>query len=121
MKVGAILIGADGKMIGSGYNDFPTGVVDTPERRQRPTKFTFTEHAERNAIYDAARCGYSTNGATMYCTWFPCADCARGIVQSGVKILYCTRPDLTSTTWGEAFKAALAILTEAGIEIRYCP
>lgn len=51
---------------------------------RRPVKGHYIEHAERAAIYAAAARGLRTQGATMYCPWFACADCARAIIASGI-------------------------------------
>jgi len=57
-KVGAVIVGPHHEIRSTGWNDFPRGVIDNiQERRKRPTKYDFTEHAERNAIYNAARVG----------------------------------------------------------------
>ena len=81
-KVGAVIVGKDKEIVSTGYNSFPRGIVDNkPERQERPEKYFWFEHAERNAIYNAARIGVSTKGCTMYLTCgIPCADCARGII-----------------------------------------
>ena len=51
--------------------------MDLPDRFQRPTKYMFFEHAERNAIFTAARHGIRTDGAIIYVQALPCVDCAR--------------------------------------------
>jgi dCMP deaminase len=96
----------------TGVNEFPRGV--TP-RLERPAKYVFMEHAERNAIYNAARRGIVLYGATIYLTWFPCADCARAIVCAGIKKLVGYEPDWTEERYG--FKDARTILEEGGVEI----
>lgn len=53
------------------------GVQDLPNRFQRPIKYMYFEHAERNAIFTAARHGIRTDGATLYVQALPCVDCAR--------------------------------------------
>jgi len=53
------------------------GVKDLPDRFERPIKYMFFEHAERNAIFTAARHGIRTEGATLYVQALPCVDCAR--------------------------------------------
>src|SRR4051812_43013518 len=75
----AILVQPNG-IIAWGVNDIPPGVCDTDERRVYPGKAVYTEHAERAAVYDAARRGEKTDGAVMYCPWFACAECARAII-----------------------------------------
>ena len=57
------------------------------ERQERPEKYYWFEHAERNSIYNAARIGVSTKGSKMYMTCgVPCADCARAIINAGAKV-----------------------------------
>ena len=92
-KVGAVIVGKDKEIVSTGYNSYPRGIVDNrPERQERPEKYFWFEHAERNAIYNAARIGVSTKGCTMYLTCgIPCADCARGIINAGISRIFVTR------------------------------
>lgn len=88
-QVGAVAVGPNREIRAMGYNGFPREVDDDiEERHERPAKYLFTEHSERNLIYNAARIGVSLDGCSLYCTHFPCADCARGIIQSGFSSLY---------------------------------
>jgi len=98
------------------YNDFPKGLRTPPERLEPPTKYLYTEHAERNSLYAAARAGISTAGLTMVAIWASCADCARGIIQSGVTTLVRYKID-TPERWGESIEAGETMLREAGVEI----
>lgn len=66
-------------------NCIPPGVARPEHRLSRPFKYDFIEHAERAAIYKAAATGAATAGATLYCPWFACTDCARAIVSAGIK------------------------------------
>lgn len=118
-QVGAVLIDRYGNTLLTECNELPRGVVDTAERRSRPAKYVFTEHAERNAIYAAARKGYALEGGTIVQNWYPCADCARAIVQSGLVRLYCEEPNFDDHRWGEAFKAARSILHEGGVAVEF--
>lgn len=79
-----VVIVKKGKIVARGANQPPQGVILTPERRERPMKYSFVEHAERNAVYDAAKKGVKLEGATIYSPWFPCAECARAIIQAGI-------------------------------------
>ena len=72
-------------ILASGINEFPLGVIYSEERLNRPLKYIFTEHAERKAIYDAAKKGVGLDSAIMYVPWFACADCGRAIIESGIK------------------------------------
>lgn len=86
-QIGAVIVGVDNEIVSTGYNSFPRGINDDiPERQERPEKYFWFEHAERNAIYNAARIGVSTLGTTMYMTCgISCADCARAIISAGIK------------------------------------
>lgn len=119
---GAILVDLDSEtpgVIGRGINRFPNGVQDTPERWQRPLKYQVIEHAERNAIYDAARAGYKTAGTTLVCAWAACADCARAIIQTGVKTLvrHKQASDRSPGDWLKSIEIADVMLHEAGVNI----
>lgn len=119
-KTGALITDKNHRVISMGYNGFPSGCNDNIlERYERPAKYFYSEHAERNAIYSGAKNGIRLDGTTMYVMWFPCADCGRAIIQSGIKKLVCHKPDLDMPKWGEQFRASLEMLTEAGIEINY--
>jgi dCMP deaminase len=120
-KVGCIIVGPERDIRATGFNGFPRGVDDdVPERRERPAKYLWTEHAERNAIYNAARTGVPLAGCTAYLPWFPCMDCARAIAQSGIKTLVCgQRPDLNDPKWGGDFRSVPDLLSEAGVELRF--
>lgn len=119
-KVGAVIINDKKRILSTGYNGFPTGVDDdVEERHQRPKKYFFAEHAERNAIYNSARAGVSLEGSTMYVTMFPCADCARAIIQSGISKLFTPIPDKNREDWKESFQMSLEMLNESGVEVNY--
>jgi len=107
-KVGACIVDDKRHVVAVGYNGFPRGVLDLQERYDdRPTKHLYVCHAERNAL-DNAHCDVS--GCTLYCTLFPCNECAKSIIQRGIKEVVCytnDRPDLfnwevTKTMFREA-------------------
>jgi dCMP deaminase len=100
-----------------GCNNFPDGVLITPERLSRPLKYAYTEHAERMAIYKAAAAGIELSGSTMYLSWYPCADCARAIVLSEIKRLVCLEPDWSEERYG--FNDARQILSEGGVTVDF--
>ena len=117
-KVGAVLVLADGKTLAA-CNDFPGGVRDLDERHAHPERLLWIEHAERNAIFAAARAGLATAGATLIATFHPCADCARAIVQAGIADLHTLAPDFADPLWGQAFRCSRAILEEGGVRVVY--
>lgn len=117
-KTGCIIVGPDRLIRSTGFNGFVRGVDDEiAERHERPIKYSWTEHAERNAIYNAARLGVSLTGCTCYVNWFPCIDCARAIVQVGVVRLVGMEPDQSDKKWGADFSFALDMFNEVGLQI----
>ena len=82
-KVGALILRADGTPVSWGYNGFPRGIDETPELwESREEKYKRVLHAESNAI-DFAR--ESLAGTAIFCSLFPCSNCAARIVQAGIK------------------------------------
>jgi dCMP deaminase len=118
-KVGALLVLADGMSTIEACNDFPAGVNDLDARHAYPERLLWIEHAERNAIFAAARAGLATAGATLIATFHPCADCARAIVQAGVTTLHTMAPDFADPIWGPAFAFSRTILEEGGVRVIY--
>lgn len=119
---GAVLVNSEtNQIVSHGHNTFPNGVTKNDERWQRPTKYFYTEHAERNSIYDAAYNGVQTNGLIMYCPWFACADCARGIIQAGIREVVGLQKQASDTNnrWDASIEAGMTMLKEKGIVIRY--
>ena len=101
----------------------PHGVAaNPPERLSRPDKYTWVEHAERNAIYTAARCGISLEGCTMYVDLMPCVDCARGIIQAGLREVVVSKSRMqtySNLTYGEQNLLAASLLKEAEVLLRH--
>lgn len=119
-KVGCVIVGTSNEVRAVGYNGFVRGLDDDDDaRHERPAKYLWTEHAERNAIYHAAQVGTALGGCRMYLPWFPCMDCARAIVQSGIIELVAIEPDLADPRWGNDFENALAMLHEARVTVRF--
>jgi dCMP deaminase len=116
-KVGAVLVARDGTEIAA-CNTFPVGVRDIEERHAGDGRFVWMEHAERHAIFEAARRGLATAGACLTMTFFPCIDCARAIVDAGLARLHTPAPDSDDPVWGGSFERSQIILREGGVEIR---
>lgn len=113
-QIGVYLIGIGGNRTVSACNDFTEGFDPQPEHFARPLKYTFTEHAERNAIYRAAHWGIRPH--TLAVTRGPCADCARGVVQSGIKVLVRhKREDMSH--WSDSIAAGDEMMRAGGVEI----
>lgn len=122
-KVGCVIVDDRQAVVSLGWNGFPRGVIDSTLgayglRQERPAKYMWTEHAERNAVYNAASQGQQVRGCTMYVTLFPCADCARAVIQSGIREIICPEPHKDSK-WEKHFEVAMEMLNEAQIKIGF--
>jgi len=117
-KVGAVIIGDNRRIVSVGYNGFPSGVDDNQiERYSRPEKYLFTEHAERNAIYNAHLTDASPVNGSIYVTKMTCADCARAIIQCGIKQVHTYKEDNPESRWADSFAAAFEMYKEAQVKI----
>ena len=121
-QIGAIIVGKDKEIVSTGYNSFPRGIDDfKKERQEKPEKYFWFEHAERNAIYNAARIGVSTKGTTMYLSCgIPCADCTRGIINAGIARIFCERGGgAKGIKWAESAERSWEMLDEAGVSVQF--
>lgn len=119
-KVGAVIVGQAREIRATGYNGLPREVSASENARlDRPSgeKFYWVGHAERNAIYNAARVGAATEACTIYVNRFPCADCARAIVQSGIARVVCPPRPVNDGALDHSFAVSEVILREAGIAL----
>lgn len=121
-KVGAVIVGPDNEQRSTGYNGFPRGVCDDVEHRhERPAKYAYTEHAERNALFNALRSHTAVAGCTLYLNYipWPCHDCARAIIQSGIKRVVGPSKEFPGKgeQWEESMRISREMLREAGVEI----
>lgn len=119
--VGCVIVGPDGNEVrATGYNGLPRGVSDADDARFDRTsgeKFFWGEHAERNAIYNAARAGIPLQGCVLYVNRFPCADCARGIIQTGIAQVVCPPIPPADGALDYSFQVAKQMLDEARVKI----
>lgn len=96
-KCGCVIVNQHQVVLTSGWNGFPRGVNDDIDaRHERPAKYLWTEHGERNAIYNAAAEGVALRDSTAYVTGMPCCDCARALIQAGIRRLVTIEPDWNS-------------------------
>lgn len=112
--VGALLVSPDFRQVSWGFNGFPRGIEDTEERlNDKETKLKLTIHAELNALNNAV---VDVTGWTLYCTKFPCSNCAKSIIQKGIKRLVCPaiRGD---SSWILDQTLALNLLKEARLDV----
>ncbi|MFP4544106.1 MAG: deoxycytidylate deaminase [Candidatus Kapaibacterium sp.] len=127
--VGSVIVDADNVLVSTGYNSLPRGIdVDRDKSRlsrEAGEKYHWIEHAERNAIYNAARRGTSLRSCKLYVPWTPCTDCARAIIQTGISevIIHQNGQDFydenTSGKWTEAYSKTQTMFLEAGVKARY--
>ena len=113
-QVGACIVSPDNIIISTGYNGMPKGCSDDEfpwDREGAETKYPFVVHAELNAILNAN--GRDLRGSRIYVALFPCNECAKAIIQSGVKeVLYLS--DKYATT--PSTLASKRMLTAAGVK-----
>lgn len=115
-QVGAVVVDDKKRVVSVGFNGFPRGVLDLAERLDnREVKYTFVAHAERNALDNAP---IMTDGCTLYSPLFPCSECAKTIIQKGIKRVV-SRPifeDVPKFRWD----ITVLMFKEAGVEYEFC-
>lgn len=116
-KIGAIAVGAKGQVLAQGYNGFPRGIRHSQKRlNDRELKYKYVVHAEMNLIYNASYNGTSLDGSTVYVTGLPvCSECAKGLIQVGVKQVIMPKQDDIPEKWQESFKLTMELFQEAGV------
>ena len=117
-QVGACIVSQDNKILSMGYNGFPTGCDDddfpwarTAETANE-TKYPFVTHAELNAILNYR--GGSLEGAKIYVALFPCNECAKAIIQAGLKTVVYACDKYADTA---AVLASKRMFRAAGVEL----
>jgi len=120
-KIGAVAVGSKGQILSQGYNGFPRGILDSSERyNNRERKYQLVVHAEMNVIYNATFNGVSLDGASMYVYGLPvCSECAKGIIQVGVRRVVILTEDVVPDIWTNSFKITEEVLSEAGVECEW--
>lgn len=122
-QVGACIVNDEHKIVSVGYNGMPTGCIDDDMPWEREgesaldTKYPFVCHAELNAILNSSF--GSLRGCTLYVTLFPCNECAKAIIQSGIKRVVYYSNKYADT---ESVKASCMLLGKCGVEtVEYTP
>ncbi len=114
LQVGAV-IADSGRIIATGYNGPPSGFDHCEEHGCDITAIcSRTVHAEANAIAFAARFGIRTNGASMYATDSPCVECAKLIIQAGIRRFVYMRAYRDSSPIQLMLNAGIAVANNAG-------
>ncbi len=118
-KVGCVVVGEDREIRSTGFNGFPRGIDDDPERlADREKKYPLICHAEENAIMHAARIGVSLKDSTAYVTWPPCSRCARSLIQAGIREVVYSSSEEIPERWLEDFEISTSMLAEANVLVR---
>lgn len=116
-QVGAVLVSPDGRTFSTGYNGFPIGISDTPDRlNDKAIKNDLMVHAELNAILN---CPTRPAGWSIYVTRHPCHECAKAIIQAGIKHVRCPEPINPSMEKAKTFQLARDLLQEAEVSVRF--
>ena len=115
-QVGACIVSQDNIILSTGYNGLPNGCSDDEypwEREGEETKYPYVVHAELNAILNAN--GRDLRGSRLYVALFPCNECAKAIIQAGVKEVLYLSDKYASTA---ATRASKRMLDSAGVTYR---
>lgn len=113
-KCGAIIVSADNRVIASGYNGLPRGMDNDIEWDDKKLKLSLIVHAELNALLN---CKEDVTGCTMYVNWHPCHECAKAIVQSGIKKVCYLKTSHNYGSWQESFTTSAKMLMDCGVEV----
>ena len=116
-KIGAVIVDSQNRVIATGYNGFPVGVVDSSERLEnREIKYKMVLHAEENAIMFAKQ---NLEGCSLYVTMMPpCSHCAALIVQSGIKHVYAPDSEIPER-WKSSTELTRQMFDEAGVTLEF--
>ncbi len=128
-RVGAVIVGPDREVLSAGFNGFPRGIADTPDRLlRRETKLQLIVHAELNAILAAARLGMRIKDCTLYlaatddsdAVWGgpPCTRCVVEIIQSGIREIVSYPRKAVPSRWHDDLDVAMGLIREAEMGYR---
>ena len=115
-KHGCVITDRMNRILGVGYNSFPSGMPDEILPNVRPHKYKWMVHAERNAL---ANCTLRPENGTAYITGRPCLDCAKSLYQEGVRKMVCLDAHGTHLTDKEDECVFEILCKEGGIEIEW--
>ena len=121
----SLIVGTNHEIRSTGFNGFPRGVKDSPERyANREIKYKLVVHAEQNAILNAARVGIPLDGCILYVDSYPCSNCAKSIIQAGIVEVVLNGDSVIhndegfKSRWKDEIDTALGMFEEAGVKIR---
>ena len=119
-KIGAVAVGSKGNVLAQGFNGFPRGISDSPDRYEdRTRKYELVVHAEMNVIYNASYNGVSLDGSTLYVHGLPvCSDCAKGIIQVGI-LRVVMRDQEIPVLWQQSWTKTEEMFKESGVRYEF--
>ena len=116
-QVGAVAVGSKGQILAQGYNGYPRGISDN-DLHDRETKYKKIVHAEMNCIYNASWNGASLDGSAMFVYGLPvCHECAKAIIQVGIKKVIVPYYQNIPAKWEESFFLTESLFKEAGVQL----
>jgi dCMP deaminase len=121
-KIGAVVVNSERRILATGYNGFPRGIDDSPDRlNDRDEKHPRIIHAEMNALMNALYNGVSVKDCTIYVYGLPiCPSCAKCVIQSGIRRIVMPKGRTDKGNWQEVWDTqSLPMFKEAGVEIAY--
>lgn len=124
-KVGCIIVSPQRVVVSEGYNGFPRGIADTPERlNDRTQKYPRVVHGEANAVINAGRNGTKIEDGILFVTAPPCPNCAKMIVQAGIREVLYIDLDASKKSipgWRDELDISFDMFDEAGIPYKTIP
>lgn len=113
-QVGAVVVGNNPGQVSLGYNGFPRGVKDLPERLEnREVKNYLIQHAERNALDNSF---FVVQRGTLYVTQIPCSSCTRSIIQKGIQRVVCPPPP-NYEPWQTDSQWSILMMSESQVDL----
>jgi len=118
-QIGAVAVSEKGRVLATGYNGFPRAIRYFPYMYEnRELKYKRVVHAEMNCIYNATYNGVCLDGSTLYVWGLPtCCECAKGVLQVGVRSVYWDTDDNVPEQWLESLDETIDMFKEADVTI----
>lgn len=119
-KIGALIVNKNGNIVSQGYNGFPRKIKDDDRYNNKELKNSLVVHAEVNAILNALYNGAKVKNCSIFVHGLPvCHECAKVIIQSGIKNVVFNTPLNTRSTWYTSNILALKMFIESNVKVFY--
>lgn len=118
-QVGCVYVDEERKLeLSGGYNGFPRGIDDDERLDDRELKYKLVVHAEMNGIFNAAANGINLRGSSLFAWALPiCSECAKGIIQVGVKKVYVQECFVSNERWRNTWELTQQMFKESTIDV----